>query len=71
MIALYLFTGTFLVIFFIFFMFFIVRAERKAKETEQINKDRFDELTRMINDTQRLFRNEVTDILKQFENLLK
>ncbi len=52
-------------------MFFIVRAERKAKETEQINKDRFDELARMINDTQRLFRNEVTDILKQFKNLLK
>lgn len=71
MIALYLFTGTFLVIFFIFFMFFIVRAERKAKETEQANKERFDAIANMINETQGLFRNEVTDILKQFKNLLK
>jgi len=52
-------------------MFFIVRAERKSKEIEQANKERFDELARIINDTQRLFRNEVTDILKQFKNLLK
>jgi hypothetical protein len=50
---------------------FIVHSERNRKISEDINRRRFDELTEMINDTQRLFKNEVKEIFKGFKNVLK
>jgi hypothetical protein len=35
------------------------------------NQQRFDELTKRIDETQSLFRNQVTNILDNFKNLIK
>lgn len=70
MTGLYLLTGTFMVLFFLFLIYFVVYTERRRVQQENINKERFEHLSGQINETQSLFKNEVTNILTNFKKIL-
>ena len=71
MIALYMLTGTFMVLFFICLIIFIVHADRRRRADRAYYKKMFEELSGAIDQTQQLFRNEVKEILKGFKSIFK
>lgn len=62
--------SSFLIIILIFLVLLAFSFKKWAKEREESNQQRFDELTRRIDETQNLFKQQVTAILNNFNNLL-
>ncbi len=71
MIELLLLTGTFLVVIILGIIVLIVQAKNWMQAKDEEKKQRIEELTRRIDETQELFRKEVSEILTNFKQLLK
>lgn len=70
MIEILLLSGTFMIIILLFVMWLAFNMKKWAQEKEIESQKRFDELTERINETQALFRKEVTEILKNITKIL-
>ncbi len=66
-----LLTGTFLVIMFLGMVILIVQAKNWMQAKDEEKREQIKELTRRIDETQSLFRKEVSEILSNFKQLLK
>lgn len=70
MIEILLLSGTFMIIILLFVMWLALNMKKWAEEKEIESQKRFDELTERINETQALFKKEVTEILKNITKIL-
>jgi len=71
MIEVVLMSGTFIVIFFLFIIIIAVNLKRWAMKRDEFIVNRLNELNKSIEQTKSLYKNEISDILKQLKNLLK
>jgi sensor domain CHASE-containing protein len=71
MIEVLLLSATFMIIILIVIMVIAFNIKTWVTRREVENQQRFDELTKRIDETQSLFRNQVTNILDNFKNLIK
>jgi len=71
MITLYIFTGCFMVFFFLCLLGFVVYTEKRREMSDKINQARFAELSEKISETQKLFKVEVSECLKSIKNFIK
>ena len=71
MIELLLLTGTFLVVIILGIIVLIVQAKNWMQAKDEERKQSLKELTRRIDETQDLFRKEISEILTNFKQLLK
>jgi len=71
MIGILLVSSTFLIVILIAVLLLAFNVKRWAEVKEDENKKRFDELKARIDETQNLFKNQVTELITNFKNLLK
>lgn len=70
MIAVLVISSTFMVVIFIAIFIFALRIKRWAVYKETETQKRFDRLTERIDETQRLFREDVSKILNSVKSLI-
>jgi len=70
MIAVLVISSTFMVVIFIAIFIFALHIKRWAVYKETETQKRFDRLTERIDETQRLFREDVSKILKSVKSLI-
>lgn len=68
--AILVISATFMVMMFIFIFVFALQVKRWALYREEKNQQRFKELTERIDETQRMFKQDIKLILDGFKNLI-
>lgn len=70
MLGVLLLSGSFFLVILFACLALVVHIKNWTIKRDDDNQKRFEELTGKIDDTQRLFRNQVTDLLTRFDRLL-
>lgn len=70
MIAALLFSASFMILILISILILAINVKKWAAIKEQENQKKFEELTKRINETQSLFKREITEILQSFKKIL-
>jgi len=70
MMALFLMSGSFMVVFFLCLIYFVVHTDKRRRVDEELNRKRFEELADKINETHKLFKTDVSTILDSFKRIL-
>jgi len=70
MIEVLLLSASFMIILLIMVLVLAFHVKTWAYKKEEENQKRFNELTKRIDETQRLFKTEVTEILSSFKKIL-
>ena len=70
MIAALLFSASFMILILISILILAINVKKWAEIKEQENQKKFEELTKRINETQSLFKIEITEILQSFKKIL-
>lgn len=71
MIGILVLSSSFMVLILIAILILAWSVKKWAYQREEINQKRFDDLNKRIDETQNLFKNEVAEILNNFQKLLK
>lgn len=71
MIEILLLSATFMIVIFIGIMVIVINFKRWFERKDILTQQRIDDLTKKIDDTQTLFKTEITEILTEFKKLLK
>lgn len=71
MIGILVLSSSFMVLILIAILILAWSVKKWAYQKEEINQKRFEDLSKRIDETQKLFKTEVTEILNNFQKLLK
>lgn len=71
MIEILLLSATFMIVIFIGIMVIVINFKRWFEQKDITTQGKIDDLTKRIDETQALFKTEITEILTEFKKLLK
>lgn len=71
MIEVLLLSASFMIIILLGIIILVVNFKRWAEKRDEFIVNRINQLNKSIDETKSIYKNEITDILKQLKNLLK